>query len=98
MMTPKLTEEMRQALAQSKAPLRIVDEQSNTAYVLLTEEDYAELKSAPDEADIEPREMYPTMWQIMKEDWNDPAMDVYDRNQKPSVPNISLRTSSGTGA
>lgn len=77
-MTLKLTDEQRQAVQQQEIPLRLLDEQTNTVYVLIREAEYERVKPLFEEEEFDPSEAYPLMWEVMKEDWEDPAMDVYD--------------------
>jgi hypothetical protein len=83
-MTLKMTEELCQAVAQEKSP-RVVDEQTNTAYVLIREDLYERVKPLLVESTLDPEEMAPLIWEVMKEDWEDPAMDIYD-NYPPTPP------------
>lgn len=82
-MMPKLTDEQRQAVQQQETPPRLLDEQSNTVYVLLREDMYEQVKAFFEDDEIDPRELYPLMWEVMREDWEDPAMDVYDNHPEP---------------
>jgi hypothetical protein len=42
------------------------------------EDVYNRLQALFDDADFDVKETYPLVWQVMKEDWEDPSMDVYD--------------------
>jgi hypothetical protein len=52
--------------------------------VLIPADLYDHLRSLSDDADFDVKETYPLIWQVMKEDWEDPAMDVYDTD--PETP------------
>ena len=45
---------------------------------------YDRLRSLFDDADFDVKETYPLIWEVMKEDWEDPTMDVYDTD--PETP------------
>jgi hypothetical protein len=77
-MTPKLTDDLRQALEEGDgAPLYLVDS-TNNRYVLLHADQFDKLKALFVEDEFDPRAMYPLIDEAMKEGWDDPAMDVYD--------------------
>jgi hypothetical protein len=77
-MTPKLTDELRQAIEEGGgAPLYLVDS-TNNRYVLLHADQFDRLKGLLVEDDFDPRAMYPLIDEAMKEGWDEPAMDVYD--------------------
>jgi hypothetical protein len=75
-----LTPEQSQALAgQSHAPLRMVDPQSNRAYVLLPAEVYEHLKALLED-DYHLGDTYAAQLQsAFRAGWGDPEMDDYDR-------------------
>lgn len=76
---PTLTPELRQAIEQAgDQPIRLEDPQTQKSYVLIRAEVYDRLRSLFEDADFDVKETYPLIWQVMKEDWEDPAMDVYD--------------------
>jgi hypothetical protein len=80
-MTIQLTEQQQQALdAASTSPVRVIDPRTQAVFVLVPAEAYERLLGAAgDEDDLaQIRAMYPHIWNVMKEDWDDPAMDVYD--------------------
>ena len=77
----ELTEQQRQAVAQAiEAPPVVVDPISQATYVLLRTDVYERLRilMEQDEELSVVREMYPHIWEVMKADWEDPAMRVYD--------------------
>jgi hypothetical protein len=76
-MTPKLSEDQRQAITEhGGAPVYVVDAATNATYVLLRAEQFEKMKAITDGDDVEA--MYPLIDEVMKEDWDDPAMKVYD--------------------
>jgi hypothetical protein len=86
-MTPKLTDELRQAIEErGGAPLYLVDATDNQ-YVLMRADQYEKVKLLFEGDDLDPREIYPLIDEVMKEDWDDPAMDIYndyDAHRPPS--------------
>lgn len=79
-MTPKLSEDQRQALVEHGGkPIYVVDATTNTDYVLLRADQFDKVKALiGNEAEFDPRETYPAVDQVFREDWDDPAMDAYD--------------------
>lgn len=86
-MTVKLNSEQLHALdARPEVPLHILDEQTGKRYVLITREEFDKLVSYDDsDVEIDPQALYPYIWEVMKDDWLDPSMDVYD-NLPPEKP------------
>lgn len=78
--TPELRQEMERSGDQ---PVRVEDPERNKSYVLISAEMYDRLRSLFDDSDYDPREAYPLVWKAMKDDWEDPAMDVYDSPENP---------------
>src|SRR4051794_28038310 len=82
MMTPKLTDDQRQAIeARGGAPVFLVDATTNANYVLLRAEQYEKIKAlfGEDAEDFDPRALYPHVEQSFgRAGWDDPAMDVYN--------------------
>jgi hypothetical protein len=80
-MNLKLTNELRQAMAaQPDEPVRLVDERTNTVYVLLRADRYEQLKALLPEQEFHVRAMYPHLAKVFgPAGWDDPAMDVYDQ-------------------
>jgi hypothetical protein len=77
-MIPKLADDLRQAIEEHGGkPLYLVDA-ANNRYVLLRAEDYERIQALLGEDDLDPRDLYPLIDEVMKEDWDDPAMDVYN--------------------
>jgi hypothetical protein len=77
-MTAKLTDDLRQAIEECGGkPLYLVDA-TNNRYVLLRADQYERIQALLGEDDLDPRDMYPLIDEVMKEDWDDPAMDVYN--------------------
>jgi hypothetical protein len=81
-MTIELTEQQRQAIAAAgEAPPAVVDPVTKTAYILVRAEVYERLKALL-EADPDPRETYPAVDEVFREDWDDPRMAEYDRYEE----------------
>jgi hypothetical protein len=77
-MTLKLTDDQRQAIeGLGGKPLYLVDA-TNNRYVLLRADQYEKFQALLGGDDLDPRDMDPLIDEVMKEDWEDPAMDVYD--------------------
>ncbi len=74
-----ITPAIRRAIEESgNEPTRLVDPETNAAYVLIPAEQFERLQSLlSDRADI--REMYPAVERVFgAEGWDDPGMDIYD--------------------
>jgi hypothetical protein len=69
-MTIKLPDELRQAVTQPTPP-RLVDEQTNTAYVLIREDLYERVKALLQGDDFDVDEAYPLLADLAPEDWED---------------------------
>jgi hypothetical protein len=77
-MTPKLSDDLRQAFEErGGAPLYLADAMNNR-YVLVRADQFEKVKALIEGEDFDPREMYPLIDEVMKEDWDDPAMDIYN--------------------
>lgn len=77
-MTPKLTDEMREALrADPRQPVQVEDEQTHAQYVLLPLEVYKRVRSiVADELVIS--HTYAAQDESLAKVWDDPELDVYD--------------------
>jgi len=75
-MTPKLSEDLRQAITKSGgAPVYVVDTATNASYVLMRAEQFEKLKAPTDGEDVEA--MYPLLADIDADDWED--ISHYDK-------------------
>ena len=78
----ELTLEQRLAVAQlAETPLRAVDPDTRTTYVLIREEIYDRVKTLFAEEDDNQfvRQMYPHVMEVFgKAGWDDLAMDIYN--------------------
>jgi hypothetical protein len=78
----ELTNEQRQAMAQQReTPLRLIDQNTQTTYVLIREELYERIKAIFVEEDGNQfvRDMYPHAMEVFgRTGWDDPAMDIYN--------------------
>lgn len=79
-LTPELRRQIEQA---GDEPVRIEDPDTHETYVILKAQVYERLRTVFDDSEFDPKETYPLAWQAMKEDWEDPAMDVYDAPETP---------------
>lgn len=78
-MTPKLTDDQRQALEQHPgAPVYMVDETNNAAYVLLPADTYQKLRALFDDGELDIRETYPLQQEVAETAWNHPDDAAYD--------------------
>jgi hypothetical protein len=59
-------------------PFRFVDPQLGQEFVVVRADVFDRVKILFDDSDLDPSEVLPLMWQTMKDDWEDPSMDVYD--------------------
>jgi hypothetical protein len=79
-MTPELSPELRQAVHQLRGaePLRVVDPDTQTTYVLVRAEIYDQLQAeSSNEDDL--AATYPAQIEAaLKAGWSAPEMDVYD--------------------
>jgi len=78
----ELTIEQREAaIKQGEQPIRAIDPDTHTTYVLIREEVYARIKSILQEEQSSQflNDMYlPVMEVFGKDGWDDPAMDIYN--------------------
>jgi hypothetical protein len=83
-MIPKLTQELRQALAEQPGePLTVEDPITNTRYVLIQVEAYERLQRAVDfdSGEPDPRAFYPVFAEAVKGDLETDGMVSYDTDQ-----------------
>lgn len=78
-----LTTQQLESVKQGE-PLRFTDAHVGQEFVVLRADVFDRVKLLFDDDDFDCREALPMVWQAMKEDWEDPAMDVYD--QDPEQP------------
>ena len=88
-MTPKLTQELRQALAEQPGePLTVEDPVTNARYVLIQVEAYERLQHATDfdSGEPEPRAFYPAFAKAVKGDLETDGLVSYetDQSHRPS--------------
>jgi len=79
-MTVELTEEQRHVVASAESPVRMIDRQTNTAYVLVREDFYNRVQSLFETGPLteeERRAIIRGVWR--RADWDDPAMDDYSK-------------------
>ncbi len=75
----KLTDEQRQAAKQQETPLRLLDEQTATVYVLLRADHYDRIKSLFEEDPLSAEEQKHLLREFgRRAGWDDPAMDIYN--------------------
>ena len=77
----ELTEQQRQAVHASEAPVRLVDPDTQESFVLVRADVYEQLKGLLGE-DFQPSVAYPAVDRAFSEGWNDPKMDDYDRYEE----------------
>lgn len=78
-MTPKLTDEQRQAIAlQGGKPVQVVDPTSSHVFYLISSEQFAALRSLLKPDDFDVRATYPAQQQAVGAIWDDPALDIYN--------------------
>jgi len=85
-MTPKLTQELRQALAQQPGqPLQVEDPVTHARYVLVQLDVYERLQHAMDydASEPDPRAFYPAFAEAVKENLDAPGMEHYDQDVAP---------------
>ena len=81
-MVIKLTDEMRQAIqAQPNGPIYVIDDATDSKYVLLPDETYEKMRSLLfDDSEFDPKEAYPLLDKVFggPEGWDAPGMELYD--------------------
>lgn len=85
-MTPQLTEELRQALAQHPGkPLQVEDPVTHDRYVLVELDVYEQWQRANDYdmSDPNPRDFYPAFAKAVKDELDAPGMEHYDEETSP---------------
>ncbi len=65
-------------------PLRFVDPHLRQEFVVVRADVFDRVRLLFDDSDMNPNEALPLIWQSMKEDWEDPSMDVYDNYPEQS--------------
>jgi hypothetical protein len=81
-MTPKLTEELHQALAQHPGePLQVEDPVTHAHYVLVPLDVYEQWRRVMDydTGEPDPRDFYPAFAEAVKDELDAPGMERYDR-------------------
>jgi hypothetical protein len=81
-MTPKLTDEQRQALehAEGTGPVSVEDPATHTTYVLVRADFYEQSRLANEDDDIDPAEVRPFVEEVMRDDdAHDPLLERYQR-------------------
>jgi hypothetical protein len=82
-MTPKLTQELRRALAEQPGqPLTVEDPVTHAQYVLVERDVYERLQHALDDdaGEPDPRAFYPAFARAVKDDLDAPGMERYDND------------------
>lgn len=78
-MTPTLTEEQRQAIAeQGGKPIEVVDPATSHVFYLVSSEQFAALRSLLEPDGFDVRGTYPAQQQAVEAIWDDPALDIYN--------------------
>lgn len=88
-MTPKLTHELCEALAQQPGqPLQVEDPITHARYVLVQLEVFERLQHAMDNdaSEPDPRAFYPAFAATVKADLDAPGMERYDAEDAPWAP------------
>lgn len=63
---------------QDGEPLRFVAPEMRQEFVVVRADVFDRVQQLFDSEDFEPGQALPLVWQAMKRDWEDPAMDAYD--------------------
>ena len=63
---------------QEGEPFRFTVPDVTGEFIVVRADVFDRVKLLLDSGDFEPSEAMPLIWQAMKSDWEDPAMDVYD--------------------
>jgi hypothetical protein len=82
-MSIQLTEEQRKALEQGgENPPRVIDPVTNVSYVLVRSDIYERVQALFADDDWDARQGYSAFLQAAGEEWDDPALDVYEQYRK----------------
>jgi hypothetical protein len=83
-MTPRLTDEMRQAIADHPGrPVLVFDEATQQTYVLLPVESFQKIEPLLyDDSPPDVDEFLPLAHEALAPDWDAPGMDAYDNYDK----------------
>ena len=79
-MNPTLTDEQQQAIrrAEGTGPVSVEDPTTHTRYVLLRADLYEQVRPLVEDKDLDPREAYPLLEKMMREDdAHDPLLSAY---------------------
>jgi hypothetical protein len=87
-MSIKLTDEQCQAIEKDPGlPVRVIDERTNTVYVILRADIFDRVRPLLDEGECNIRDAYPLMDAVArKEGWDDPEMDSYNLSSSREHP------------
>ena len=77
-MTPRITDDVAHAFEEHGGAPLYLEDGANDRYVLLRADQFEKVKGLLQSDDLDPREVNRLIDDVMKEDWDDPAMDVYD--------------------
>jgi hypothetical protein len=78
-MTPRLTEEMREALRDAaRQPVQVEDEETHARYVLLPVDVYQRVRSIVQDDEFDISETYAAQDSALAAVWDDPELDVYE--------------------
>ena len=86
-MIPTLTDEQRRAIEEhGGTPILLLDVVTNASYVLMRAEQYEKVRALLEVEEFDPREAYPFIDEVMREDDAlDPTLDSY-QNAPGRVP------------
>jgi hypothetical protein len=78
-MNLKLTDDQRQAIEEhGGSPVYLVDDMTNASYVLMRADQFERVKGFLEENEFDPREAYPFVERVMRDDDpNDPTLESY---------------------
>jgi len=78
-MTPKLTDEMREALRdKTRLPVQVEDEQTHERYVLVPLEVYQRVRPIFRDDDLDIADTYAAQDEALAKVWDDPDLDFCD--------------------
>jgi hypothetical protein len=69
-------------VVQNGKPLRFTAPETNSEFVVLRADVYDRVKALLDLDDFDPRQGYIAFGQAAGEEWDDPALDVYEQYRK----------------
>lgn len=82
-MTPRLTDEQKQAIEQHHGrPVKVVDPVTDAVFYLIGDDQFAQLRALLESEPFDIRETYAAQDEALRHVWDDPALDIYNENRR----------------